>query len=439
MVNNNKLDAEKLLTEILKENRVKVSKGVLYVFTQGRVWLPCDSINIKLWLMKHVPKNKRIYVYDREITTVYKRLLIEPTIQVDIEELVQKEKLNVLNGVYDFTERVLKQRNPNDFFTYCLDFRYTPDAKIEDAKAFISFCKSSLDYEKSPQKTKYLLQIIGYVISSLEGAEKAFLLIGPSNCGKSVILNLVEKVVGQENVCNIPINKLGDRFNIGELRNARININREITSGKLKNIDIFKSLVSNERIPGEKKNQDPFYFTNHCKLLFAGNNLPTFSETDGTNDAVFNRLCILKFPHSIEDSNKDLNLFDSLYAERDIIFSSAIDEVSDIISSNYDFSIDDESNECFTIYKESQQALSTFVSERMDINPDYKVHLKDVVAAFKVYCRDNCIPNCYTEANIRYYLTGIPGVKSEKFRINGSNPLSGFTGIALKCIYTEQD
>lgn len=434
-----KLDYDKLLHYLMKRANVKASHGILYVCHPQRGWIACDQMKSKVLLLTFISPNKRSYVSDGEINALYKRLLIEPAIQVDVEKKLQKDKLNVNNGVYDFTSGRITPRSEKDFFTYCLDFSYTSNAKIEDAEAFIAFCESSLDYDVSHQKTKYLLQIIGYVISSLEGAEKAFLLIGPSNCGKSVVLNLIEKVVGQDNICSIPINRLADRFNVAELRNARININREIASGKLKNIDIFKGLVSNERVIGEKKKQDPFPFTNHCKLLFAGNNLPVLSETDGTNDAVFNRMCVLKFPHSIDDKDKNLNLIDALYDERDIIFSAAVDEVAKIISSNYKFDVDAESQECFDIYKEGQQAILTFVDEMMTVSPDNKVHLRDVVAAFKSYCKDNCIPNCYTESNIRYYLTSIPGVKPGKFRINGSNPLSGFTGIALKCIYKEQD
>jgi phage/plasmid-associated DNA primase len=239
-------------------------------------------------------------------------------------------------------------------------------------------------------------------------------------------------VVGEINTVNFPINRLADRFNIGQLRSARININREATGSKLANIDIFKSIVSNERINGEHKFGQPFSFKCHCKLIFAGNTLPQLTETDGNNEAMFNRLCVLTFKNGLNDGQKDLQLLKKLYEERDIIFSSAVDMLKDLAENRFVFEQDDDSTDYLNAYREEQQALPNFIAERCEVSPDNRIHTKEIIAEFKQYCKENSLTNCYSDRNISLYIADLQGVTRKKLRINNSNPLYGYEGIGLK-------
>lgn len=64
-----------------------------------------------------------------------------------------------------------------------------------------------------------------------------------------------------------------------------------------KALDTFKSITGGDRIELESKGNQPFAGTVNTKLLFAGNTLPVFGKTDGT-DALLERLHILIFDKS---------------------------------------------------------------------------------------------------------------------------------------------
>lgn len=417
--------------------------GIIYAYRKSTGhYVNVDDILLKQKIMSFIHKNERASVKPALINNVVSKLKIDPDLQVDFDKFkdLNQNYLNVSNGVVDLDTGKLLEHDPKKYFTYSLGFNYNPEADFTKCEAFMKFAQSSLNYDIDSCKTVRLLEMLGYIISSATGAEKCFILVGASNSGKSVMLNLVEEVVGEGNTTNIPIDKLGDRFNLGELRYSRVNINREISGSGIRNTDIFKSICSCEKMTGEQKFVAPFSFKCRCKLLFAGNCLPEIKKIDSSNnEAIFNRLCILYFPNSISDADKDLTLEARMLDEKDEIFSAAINYLMPLRNNNYIFTEDAESTKYFENYKESNQALKSFIEDCCTIDVDARVHIKDFVLAFKKYCADNALPYLYTSENINAYVSSIPGVVRKKFRINGSDPLNGFIGLKLNCIDRGQD
>ena len=85
-------------------------------------------------------------------------------------------------------------------------------------------------------------------------------------------------------------------------------------------MDIFKNITGGDRITLETKGVQPFSATVDTKLLFAGNVLPTFHKIDGT-DAIIERLHILLFDNSVEENERDTQLEDKLWHDRNKIIA----------------------------------------------------------------------------------------------------------------------
>lgn len=406
----------------------------LLVFKESKgEWIRANDNKAKKVIYGFIPIKKRAAIKDADIDNIIRKLKCDPSISVDLSyfEECNKNYLNVLNGVIDLDNGKLTKHDSKKYFTYCLDFEYKPSSDIKDSKSFMKYVSTSL--VNNDNKRIRLLEIIGYAISSLHGAEKCFMFIGVSNSGKSVILNLIERIVGEENTTNFQINKLGDRFVLGGLKNSRVNINREISGAELKDLDIFKSICSGERLSGEKKHGDPFSFRCKCKLLFAGNCLPEIKKIDSSNnEAVFNRFCVLYFPKGLQDAEKDLTLEDTMFDERNIIFSASVKALMELKKRNFVFTEDPESCKYLDSYKESNQALIAFVKECCVFGKECKVHVKDFIDSFKKYCSKNAIAYLYTNESINSYISSFENVQMKKFRLNGSTPLNGFKGIGLK-------
>ena len=435
MSNNGKITEESLYNNIKKSQMVCNYNGYVYALKKSTGHYVCaDDVQLKQIIMRFIPKNDRAAIKPVLINNVIFKIKVDFELQVDFEKFkdLNQNYINVANGIVDLASGKLLDHDPKRYFTYSLGFDYLPDADFTHSEAFMQFARSSLNYDIDNCKTIRLFEMLGYTISSVIGAEKCFILVGVPNSGKSVILNLLEEIVGFDDTTNIPIDKLGGRFNLGELSRARVNINREISGLELKDMDIFKSICSCERITGENKYGKIFSYKCRCKLFFAGNCLPEIKKIDSSNnEAVFNRLCILYFPNSIADDEKDLTLEQRLFEEKDIIFSAAINHLMKLRKRNFIFTDDPESTVYLDNYKASNQALKYFVQERCVFAPGNRVHIKDFIAAFKEYCANNALPYNYTSESISAYICSLPGISKKKFRLNGSDPLYGYNGLSL--------
>ncbi len=404
-----------------------------YLAEEGR-WNVLNGTKLTRHLLGFFPPDLRGKIPVPALERIGKKLTVDPARIVDFDLCSQKGRflINARNGVIRIKSASLEKHNSEYYFTYCCSFNYIENADIRQAKAFCEFCRTSLDGSESAMTR--LMQMIGYVISSLEGAEKFFIFCGPSDCGKSVVLNLIEHIIGSEHIQAFPLSTITAKQNPAELRYARANINRELTSAKISHPDILKSIVSNEKVTAERKFCQPENFNVHTKLCFAGNALPQLGESDEANIALLNRMCILRFPHSIKNEDKHLDLLDKLLVESDIIASTAVNTLKTLIESNYKFQTDPVSDDYMSVYAEHSKVLEHFIADRFVFGADKSVHTSAVISEYANYCRENGFDKTSTNREVSNYIAALQSVCRDKFRLNGSAPLCGFRGIGFKSV-----
>lgn len=367
-----------------------------------------------------------------DLRNIAEKLKSDPRKIIDFDKrsFTNQYLLNVQNTVVDVRTDEMLQRKSSMGFDYVLNFTYKSDASMDDAPNFKKWLETSCDYPSNMNKSKRLLQMLGYSISSVCG-KKCCLFVGESNTGKSLICNMLEAAIGEKNVSNIPIDKLGNRFNLGELCNVRLNVHREMSGAILSDVSAFKGVVSNERMMGERKHQNPYYFTPRCKLVFAGNTLPGLKVTDRSLEAITDRMCVLVFTHSIRPEDRDYELYHKLIQEKDIIFSLAVKELPELIANNFQFAYEADSEQYMANYRNSYEALPNFIQECCHFSPEAKVHQRTFIQAFIHYCNDNVYTRCNSDQDIIAYVSALDGVEKKKIRLYGKS-LAGFLGIELR-------
>ena len=139
-----------------------------------------------------------------------------------------------------------------------------------------------------------------------------------------------------------------------------------------------------------------------------------------------------RFPHSISEEAINHDLFEEILKEVDIIASAAVNTLNDLIEANYIFERDPISDEFMSVYEDYSKVLEQFIADRFEFGTEKRVHTATVIAEYDRYCRYNGYDKTSTNREISNYVAGLDGVKRDKFRIDGSMPLSGFKGIGLK-------
>lgn len=372
-------------------------------------------------------EDDRKYISSTTIKEVMERLIQEPSLQLHFIDEEYECYLNLLNGTYNIERNGIEEMNQD--FSYFLNFAYIKhmDRSMETFNNFVS----SVFPEETKLKRTLLLEIIGYCISDYTTAKAGFFLIGKSNSGKSVILELISRVLPTNSVTAMPLYRLENRFNLARLAESRINICTEINKKSLSATDIFKIVTSNEVVTAEHKGGKPFEFRLKTKLLNAGNMMPDIEGGEGAG-AILNRMIILLFSVSIKREEQDKELIEKLWKERDSIFSEAVDALVRLKERNFIFTEPQDTLQLKKHLQEQEGAIDNFIFDNCICDPNSKEHLVILYDAFKEYCADNLLEIKYSKACFSQLISRVPGVKRGKFRICGSRPLAGIYGLRLK-------
>ena len=128
---------------------------------------------------------------------------------------------------------------------------------------------------------------------------------GVGGTGKSTLLEVLTKIVGENLVSNVLLDQFGNRFIFANMLGKYLNIGDD--NGKndeLENVGTLKSIITGNRVTIDRKNIAPIEVRIFAKQLFATNILPYIDFTDG---GIMRRLNIVPMNKIIP---KDLPLCD---------------------------------------------------------------------------------------------------------------------------------
>ena len=376
-----------------------------------------------------------------KITTAVQKELVakikrQPKLKRKLDDFYKHAfKTNCKTGVIDISrtgEISVEERTESAIFDFFVDADFLPDATLSDAPAFYKYCKISLD--ENMQKIQLLLEMIGSILfSSMEG-KCFFVCIGVPNSGKSLILKFVKRMLGEELVSSIPLHELNDIFQKAKIFGKRVNIVTEVSKKKLKGDDILKAMTSGDTINAAFKGKDSFDFPVFCKLWFAANEFPSLDELD-TTGAFYNRMVVLCYGHSVTKDEKDPELEEELWAEKDVIFSLAIKAYAELVKCGFDYSWPDDSKEFMARYRARENSFQRFLEEDVAFEPNHQVRRIDIVKAYRAFCLLNNLARI-SAADIDRILDAL--CKAEKIvaikikpEKGKGRPADGYSGLRL--------
>ncbi len=280
--------------------RLAMNNGVVYIFN-GRYWVSISEADLgkfmgncalKLGVDKIDSKFHRFQ--DSLLSQFFKSAHFTKP-----ESLQDKVLINLQNGTFEITsqKQSLRPFKDTDFLKYQLPFSYDTTAT---APLFQKYLDRVLP-EKELQDI--LAEYIGYVFIKNLKLEKVLLLFGSGANGKSVFFEIVNAILGKENISNFSLTSLSNESYRSSLDDKLLNYGSEI-KGSLES-DIFKQLASGEPIGARRLYQKPFTMTDYAKLMFNANELPKDVEH---NEAYFRRFLIVPFLVTIPSEERDPEL-----------------------------------------------------------------------------------------------------------------------------------
>lgn len=425
--NNESISDYKLARLLSDENNFLLMEGNLYFgdkklgYYQGVNPQLAESVIRKITPLKYKPS-----ITSRRIREVVNWLQSFEELIVDEETINSKKTfINFLNCVVNARDGAIYDKSLDFCFTNFVNADY-PNKFSYNENNFEKFMGKITG--GNPFLYDRLQEVFGYVLSDIRDLKIILYFIGPKDSGKSVVINLLEELVGKQFTTNLSLHDLNEKFRLGKLYKKKLNCCGETGEINLKRTDIIKAVSGNDTILAEEKNISPFSFTNEAALLFAGNDLPKIVGLDKTR-AFTDRLIIVPFNFPTEKSKQDLDLVNKLIEEKSYIVKWAVEGLTRLIKKNYIFTNCEEVEKIYSDYLRVNNSVQTFIDENCIKDSRYKVHTVYLEEAYRDYCYENgIIP--VEDKLFHKSLKQINGINHGRFRLNGEN-LNGYIGLKL--------
>ena len=336
----------------------------LFYMFEGGVYRRWNKAQVKAALRAFVPI---AYQRDSQIAEAYRTLFELGEKIHSFEELDQDERyINFRNGLLDLETWELVPHNPEVLSTIQLPFDYNPSVTdCPVCKKYLRDLFTRQDGGVDQDSMKILQEFCGLAVSNIYvyRAKKAlFLYSTVGNTGKSVLLNLIQMIVGEENATSIPIQHMNEdkgRFTMGTALGKRLIINGDQTESDIGDSSYFKQLTGGDRTKMESKNQKPLMVRFRGGIIVACNGLPSFTDDKGSH--IFERLLLLKCTNVIPEEMRDALLLDKMQPELPAITNWFLEGLKRLIGNGFRFTKSASSDEAIEEYHKRLDSVYRFL------------------------------------------------------------------------------
>ena len=248
------------------------------------------------------------------------------------------------------------------------------------------------------EKCRAILEMIGYTLMSHCRHERFIILIGQGANGKSVLLSVLEGLVGHSNVAAVQPSQFDRSFMRAHLLSKLANIVTEIKQGEVIDDASLKGIVSGEPTTVEIKFKDPFNMRPFATCWFGTNHMP---HTRDFSDALFRRALVVNFNNVFkpELGNSDPNLTAKLIAELPGILNMALGAYAAALVNG--FTLPASCAQAREAWRLEADQVAQFVDDQCVRHEGSKVAFSLLYAKYKGWCDDNGINKSLTAKSFR--------------------------------------
>ena len=355
-----------------------------------------------------------------------------PMLEVEQRNLDADEfMLNTPTLTYDLrqgTKYPLEHR-PEHFITKQTTVDPSSDGADIWAAALDTFFLKDIDL------IDYVQRMVGLSAIGKVYVEALIIAYGEGRNGKSTFWNVIARVLGTYSG-NISADMLtvGCRRNVkpelAEAKGKRMLIAAELEEGMRLNTANVKQLCSTDEIYAEKKYKDPFSYTPTHTLVLYTNHLPKVGAID---KGTWRRLIVIPFDAKIEGSADIKNYADYLFEKAGgAILTWVIEGARKVIADNYKIDPPQKVRDAIEHYKESNDWLSYFLSERCELDPAYVAKSSEVYNEYRIFCTQ---VGEFTRSTTDFY-TALETVGFERYRDRKGRYIKG---LRLKTDFMEEE
>lgn len=291
-----------------------VCGGTPYIYDNGYFKADVSGARLKSIIRSMIyPK----FIKSTTINNIYALFLQDIELEVAFDSLndYPAQWICFKNGMYDAISGKMIPHNPKYKAVNQIPHKYEPSA-VYKGKNIDDY----LDFICDEDSKEMLLQFMGYCLTKDVGQQKFLVLNGEGGTGKSTVIRLMEALTGSNNVSNISLTDLSQRFASFGLMGKLLNSCADLEIQALEDTSIIKKILGEDTLRAEQKGKDAVSFKSYAKLVFSTNELPLVKSEK--TDGFYRRLLVLTM--NKKPLQKNPNLFNDLSNEIDYLLHLAV-------------------------------------------------------------------------------------------------------------------
>lgn len=233
-----------------------------------------------------------------------------------------------------------------------------------DREEFDSFDGRAKSFMKqiscnNPMVEKVIWECLGCMIAPSAKFGKIFIWYGSGANGKSLLLNIMEAIMGNllthSNILNI-----NDKFALEDVVNGISNVTDDVGITTLKETGILKSLVDGSVINVNRKFKQPIKWKPDSQFVMCCNEIPKIADT---TRGMIRRLAFIPFDMQLRDDEIDIFLLDKILADKNnlrYILSGAIYAYRDAVNAGHLTKLDKQKELTDDFIEENKEPISAF-------------------------------------------------------------------------------
>jgi P4 family phage/plasmid primase-like protien len=297
-----------------------------------------------------------------------------------------------------------------------LNAEFDPNAAVSE---FSKYLEST--FKDCEEQVPVVQEMVGYCMTYDCPIHAWFLLKGPGGNGKSVLLNLIKKLLG-DLATHMSFANF-NRFSTANLLNKVACISEEMPKRSL-DWDLLKDLTGGGYTSAEQKFGPTFSFRATAKFIASTNESPVIA--DGS-EASWQRLVPISFPHAFRNTPRQVLSYDRVLAKE--IDGFAYWGLMGLVSllKRKKFELPDICLEMSRLSRLENDSVRAFVNDRCTLDARCSEYTENLYRAYKSYCvttgvkpftlkrfqervRSQGVVNCREPSNVaprRHYHIGI--------------------------------
>ncbi|OWJ69835.1 hypothetical protein CDV50_16070 [Haematobacter massiliensis] len=287
-------------------------------------------------------------------------------------------------GMYAPPPKVIVERldhSRDQLLTKIMPVGLDPAAKCPTFVAFLNRIQPSREMQG------FIQRWFGYSMTGLTLEQVFAFFYGAGANGKSVLVDLMARIMG-DYAASAKIESITGRSRRGggdatpdlvPLIGARFVRTSEPDQGQQLQEGLIKELTGGEPIMVRSLNENFITVYPFFKLTISGNHRP---EIRGGDDGIWRRVMLVPFEVQIPPDERDPDLGDKLYAERDGIMNWLVQGLRDYLA--HGLQIPDQVLSATAEYREDSDPLATFLTQVCGVSgkPEHSMRAKMLQEAF---------------------------------------------------------